>query len=1600
MSDRKYQSDSNDNEEDSLDRLVKMRQQEGRSRHRPESSEQEANRMDIDEEGSDYDQVNESSSVHEQEQEEEDDLYMTRRRRRRNRRDDLLFQLGQPQPNEDSDRDTEEEEDDEIHRFRHENASGDEDDEEEEEDLRRGRNPRDLFGALAGLMPGFPGMPGMGGLADRSRPILDAIKQRDDPIEVMSGLQELSEMLLISTEDLLIGIFPVEQFSRALVDILTDPLFEDSAEILLLACRTISNLIEAIPSSVASIVHADAVPAVCAKLFEIQYIDLAEQALSTLERISRDYPEPIVRADGLSACLTYLDFFSTHVQRTALSAAANCCRNISPRFFGMVRDIIPTLENVLSNHDQQVAEKACLCVCEIVDSFGHRREQLEQLITGDLLRKLIQLTNPAVSANTSSEIRSRILVVLATLAASSSELASLMVQDRVADIVYQLLTGKEPMFEKNDTVTKDNAGIIQALMHSSKALITTSLKIIINVFPPVPVDEDASYVSPYRLGTSIKPDSDMAKRNDILKKHVSELRHFSRTATSLMLDIYTSSIDIGIRQKILMALFRMVKSLDAESLYSVFENLPVASLLSTIFSQQDMPSLILGGLELSKVLLTKIGTVYRSQLYRLGIMAEVTKIANEDPPAEPHHYSDMEEDHGVEEDESEGSHDSEDDSNEGSDEESEEEESDDEEEEEEENAITSRPPSNPVKIFTFQSDLKPLLIAEAGNLLGMYEAQSEGADQFEDEAVRVMKELQTIADGFTSRNSIQANFSKLKELLPSVSSFELVNSGVLQGLLSLLTEGDDPNVSKLRKRFLRQFINADNSLGQLVEKCQDALSRAEKFEVVTSGVADSRASPANVLARQLRVKLVAEKDTDLPQQYQNFNISIQAIASFKAIEEFVKSRVSWAELLSRNGGSGRRTGGSLSNALFALAAATGMDPETARRRLPGLEDFDDDEEMPDASDDETAEVGALEGAVEHSDEELDLTNEDTPTRANRRGSSHQNREGDHGRVEESSWRLEFYLNGSIIPPKSTVFGTIYRYLELREKEKRARGETPNPFFARDIWTSMFTIKFKKTTGPLAEEEAVLVPEAEDLNPFLSTPVSFGDDKVTAITIRLLSVLFTLNSNYKEILGLGSTTGGPRPVSKSSFLSSKLTAKLNRQLDEPLVVASGTLPSWIVDATRLYPFLFPFDTRFLFLQSTSFGYSRSMQRWVSGTGSDDRIPMGRNVRQKVRVSRNNILHSAVKVMAMCGASPNILEIEFYDEAGTGLGPTLEFYSLVSKDFVKQKYRMWRAGDSTAQSEYIYNKQGLFPAPLNEKQLKSEYGKKILSLFEALGTFVARALLDSRIIDLNLNPVFFRIAGSKVTVDPSISTVRAVDNQLGSSLEMLEKFAIKKAEADGGPIDNIEVDGARLADLDLDFTYPGHPQLELKPSGARTAVTMDNIEEYLHCIVDMTLGGGVARQVAAFKKGFSLVFPYSSLHAFTPEELANLCGQSEEDWSFDLLYDVVKADHGFTKDSPTVLDLLRIMSELSVSVRRQFMQFMTGSPNLPVGGFRALSPVFTIVRKDAEAPLKPDDYLPSVMTCANYLKIPEYSSTKILKERIMTAITEGSGAFLLS
>jgi len=199
----------------------------------------------------------------------------------------------------------------------------------------------------------------------------------------LMGVQELCEILSMSTEDTLIGFSP-DQFIPPLVQLMS---MEHNPEMMLYACRCIHNMVEALPHSVNLLIHLGAVPIICEKLHSIEYIDLAEQglnsllillfltkkkifffqiAITTLEKLSQA-PVPqllisIVRNGGLIGVLNILDFFPTGVQRCAISAAANLCKYVPEELFERGIEASKILTNLLNYQDHKIIEKSCIAV--------------------------------------------------------------------------------------------------------------------------------------------------------------------------------------------------------------------------------------------------------------------------------------------------------------------------------------------------------------------------------------------------------------------------------------------------------------------------------------------------------------------------------------------------------------------------------------------------------------------------------------------------------------------------------------------------------------------------------------------------------------------------------------------------------------------------------------------------------------------------------------------------------------------------------------------------------------------------------------------------------------------------------------------------------------------------------------------------------------------------------------------------------------------------------------------------------------------------------------------------------------------------------------
>jgi E3 ubiquitin-protein ligase TRIP12 len=1386
-----------------------------------------------------------------------------------------------------------------------------------------------------------------------------------------------------------------------------------------------------------------------------------------------EYPGSIVREGGLNACLNYLDFFATSTQRTAVTTAANCCRNIPPESFHLIKDVMPILLNVLGSNDQRVVEQGSLCVSRLVESFRFQPKELEELVSTDLLKAILRLLLPGTTNLIGPNIHTQFLRVLAFTAKASPTLSAELFKMHVVETLYQILTGVSPPGPTEDIASKlDSVVIMQALIHRPREQVIETLNVICELLPGLPTELEDISPEPSEIGgdesTATRPagsrpgsstSSSNDKRIELLEGCKEEVKRFAIILFPTLTDAFSSTVNLSVRQKVLTAQIKMLSNLDKDILMEALRSVPYASFLAAILSQQDHPSLVDYALQAAELLLTRLDDIYRYQFYREGVIAEIAKLATAEQvetsassgsptpdttddtasgtvtkiSEKSHRKADRGDNHAA------GSSDDENDE-------------DNEHDDIQEDGSAS--PSSRGSTVSEDGPLRhpnqsmqQLIAHRAKKFLDDHETE-KNSKSMKKKATKILTSLQNLASEIEAHYLHQGPgkendlFTKLAsyfdgDVLESVTSAELLNSEVVRVLLEVFNNPDERLSNNARSTFLEVFMgrtvtkkpktaSADSPatpFSILIHKLQDLLSRSEHFEVVTvhqNTFDGNRSSAASMLAKQIRLKLVADEDSEIPRPYRNIMVSIHAIATFKALDDYLRPRISMSERPPR----GSRRGEGLAHALAALghpgglpssftspsgsqgrlaerglASATGAPPaaptpsasrssrkakaktaptttpattgqpsntpqeksssrRSSRRHQaqtepppapPTLQDEDnlaralecaderqltDDDEMEGSAALDALDVGDLEDEMEEGPpadptavnlevaaggkvtaRQEDGTRVATPSQqpptSSRSSSSLQaaaaqavlstpstsSRPMSYAAAVQvpTDWHIEFSLDDKIIANETTIYRAVHN-----------PSGPVDEHTSRSVWSGVHPIKFRRVPGPPPPEPSSLTQAAEISTETTASgiPASLDKHPATSFILRLLNILHALNANLDDVLAENKDTLKLNAEPLSQFVNTKLTAKLNRQLEEPLIVASNCLPSWSEDLARLYPFLFPFETRHLFLQSTSFGYARSMTRWQNAQSADEsrrdrhreeRPFLGRLQRQKVRISRQKILESALKVMELYGASQSILEVEYFEEVGTGLGPTLEFYSTVSKEFSKKKLKLWRETDAAEDDEYAFGLRGLFPAPMSEEQASNENGKRVLHLFKMLGKFVARSMIDSRIIDVSFNPTFFRIGDGSKTVTPSLGAVKTVDPVLAKSLKTIKKFVLAKKAIDENPnlsaaqkvaeAEALIIEGSSIEAVGLDFTLPGYNSIELLPNGEKISVTIDNVELYLEKVLDMTLGSGVQRQVDAFRAGFTQVFPYSALSAFTPDELVMLFGRIEEDWSME-------------------------------------------------------------------------------------------------------------------
>ncbi|XP_075274074.1 E3 ubiquitin-protein ligase TRIP12 isoform X3 [Opisthocomus hoazin] len=1573
--------------------------------------------------------------------------------------------------------------------------------------------------------------------------------QATDESQQLQAVIEMCQLLVMGNEETL-GGFPVKSVVPALITLLQ---MEHNFDIMNHACRALTYMMEALPRSSAVVV--DAIPVFLEKLQVIQCIDVAEQALTALEMLSRRHSKAILQAGGLADCLLYLEFFSINAQRNALAIAANCCQSITPDEFHFVADSLPLLTQRLTHQDKKSVESTCLCFARLVDNFQHEENLLQQVASKDLLTNIQQLlvvTPPILS----SGMFIMVVRMFSLMCSNCPTLAVQLMKQNIAETLHFLLCGasngscqeqidlvprspqelyeltslicelmpclpKEGIFAVDTMLKKGNAQntdgaiwqwrddrglwhpynridsrIIEAAHQVGEdeiSLSTLGRVYTIDFNSMQQINEDTGTARAIQrkpnplANTNTSGHSELKKddaRAQLMKEDPELAKSFIKTLFGVLYEVYSSSAGPAVRHKCLRAILRIIYFADAELLKDVLKNHAVSSHIASMLSSQDL-KIVVGALQMAEILMQKLPDIFSVYFRREGVMHQVKNLAESEalltsPPkvctngsgtlgttttistgtatAASNAAADLGSpslQHSRE--------DSLDLSPQGRlsdvlkrkrlpkrgprrpkyspprD--------DDKVDNQAKSPTTTQSPKssflaslNPKTWgrLSTQSNSNNIEPTRTAGVSGLARAASKDTISNNREKIKgwIKEQAHKFVERYFSSENMDGSNPALNVLQrlctateqlnlqvdggteclveirsivseSDVSSFEIQHSGFVKQLLLYLTsksEKDAVSRDIRLKRFLHVFFSSplpgEEPLGRLeplenapllalVHKMNNCLSQMEQFPVKVhdfpsgngtgSSFSLNRGSQALKFfnTHQLKCQLQRHPDCANVKQWKGGPVKIDPLALVQAIERYLVVR-----------GYGR-----------------------VRE--------DDEDSDDDGSDEEIDESLAAQflnsGNVRH--------------------------------------RLQFYIGDHLLPYNMTVYQAVRQYSLQAEEERESTDDESNPLGRAGIWTKTHTIWYK----PVREDEegskdcvggkrgrAQTAPTKTSprnskkhdelwhdgvcpsvLNPLevylISTPpenITFEDPSLDVIL--LLRVLHAIsrywyylydNAICKEI------------IPTSEFINSKLTAKANRQLQDPLVIMTGNIPTWLTELGKTCPFFFPFDTRQMLFYVTAFDRDRAMQRLldtnpeINQSDSQDSRVAPRLDRKKRTVNRDELLKQAESVMQDLGSSRAMLEIQYENEVGTGLGPTLEFYALVSQELQRADLGLWRGEEVTLANpkgsqegtKYIHNLQGLFALPFG-RTAKPAHIAKVKMKFRFLGKLMAKAIMDFRLVDLPLGLPFYKwmlrqetslTSHDLFSIDPVVAKSIYHLEDIVRQKKRLEQDKTQTKESLQYALEALTMNGCSVEDLGLDFTLPGFPNIELKKGGKDTPVTIHNLEEYLRLVIFWALNEGVARQFDSFRDGFESVFPLSHLQYFYPEELEQLlCGSKTDTWDAKTLMECCRPDHGYTHDSRAVKYLFEILSSFDSEQQRLFLQFVTGSPRLPVGGFRSLNPPLTIVRKTFESTENPDDFLPSVMTCVNYLKLPDYSTIEIMREKLLIAAREGQQSFHLS
>jgi len=410
--------------------------------------------------------------------------------------------------------------------------------------------------------------------------------------------------------------------------------------------------------------------------------------------------------------------------------------------------------------------------------------------------------------------------------------------------------------------------------------------------------------------------------------------------------------------------------------------------------------------------------------------------------------------------------------------------------------------------------------------------------------------------------------------------------------------------------------------------------------------------------------------------------------------------------------------------------------------------------------------------------------------------------------------------------------------------------------------------------------------------------------------------------------------------------SKLTQDTGRT---PMEFSRKGTSTSAIEILRLHPFMVPFESRAKIFSTYLQQEERDPFGWL-------RVVIRRNYLFEDGFSGLNHLKSNLQRRIQ------ILFVDEYgiEEAGVdGGGVFKEFMHEFMTIAFSSKYGLWI---ETAEGQ-------VYPNPGSEMASHDH-----LEQLQFLGRMLGKAIREGVHVRLPLATFFLnRLLGRY----NSFEDLAKLDFEMYKSLKYVKTCKAEEVENLGLVFSLIERDFGEVKEVDL------------IPNGRNMPVTVRNRIEYVRRFANYKLNRRIKRQCDAFLEGFSDLIHPNWIRIFSLHELQELISGKEGDIDVDDWRRHAAYSGGYTDSHPTIEWFWQAINEFSPDQQAALLRFVSSSPRAPLLGFGSMYPSFCIHRVDGEM------RLPTASTCMNLLKLPEYSSLELLRQKLLVSISSNTG-----